>query len=229
MAFGDKLRQGFQNWGKSFRDDKGLFQGGQSGQLGGRFQDFMGGLNDPYKSGQDASSTGYLTPQQPGGEGGYGTDLSRQFGLQDVIPGQGTQTMQNKFMGSDPRLNQDFAGARGQALNIDVSNPNEVREMQQRLIQQGYLPEGADDSIFGAQTEAAMRKLQGHMPMSDPTGMQGLLGYTDMLSGGGGGAALGPDLSQVVNPNNLSDSTAEITALAPGLDYPDVTANFEWK
>ena len=153
MAFGDRLRQGLQNLGSKLRDDKGLFQGGQYGQVGGRLRDWAESTRSPMGLGN--------TGQQ---------DLSSFYG---ATPGE------NIFAG-DEMVTPEFADARMQAATFDPSNPNEVRELQLRLIQQGLLPEGADDSMFVPQTEAALRQLQGQMPMQGG----GLLDYTPQMQSG---------------------------------------------
>ena len=175
----------FQKWGQKLRDDEGWFQGGERGRLFGRFQDKVDALNQGYKDKIDARGTNYYTPGETGPEGGYGTDLSRAFNIQDA-PRMGVKNPdQNVFTMGDQRMSHDFSTARQQALHFDPTNPNEVREMQLNLIKAGYLPDTQDaegnyvaaDSMFGPQTESALKLMQGHMPASDPTGAQGMLDY----------------------------------------------------
>jgi hypothetical protein len=150
MGLLSKIREAMTNQG-------GALQGGKYGRPLGRLQDAFEGMT---QKGRD-----------------YGTDLSRRFDLQDVIPGQGTQVDQNVFGENDPRANQDFTMARTAGMDVDPSDPNSVRSLQQRLITMGLLPQGADDAMFGPQTEGALRKMQSFMPMDDPTGQQGLMSY----------------------------------------------------
>ena len=161
MAFGDRLRARLQDIGAKFRDDEGLFQGGQFGRIGGRFKDFT-----------DSTRTTM---------GGDDTVASKTLsGLAGAAPGQ--NAMDRGYsplpVTGDPRQTTGFADARSLAATFDPSNPNSVREMQLRLIDQGYLPEGADDSMFGPQTEAALRKMQGHFDMNDPNNPQSLLDFS---------------------------------------------------
>ena len=199
MAFGDRLRAKLQDIGAKFRDDEGLFQGGQFGRVGGRVRDWM-----------DSTRTTM---------GGDDTVASKTLsGLAGAAPGQ--NAMDSGYsplpVTGDPRQTTGFADARSLATTFDPSNPNSVREMQLRLIDQGYLPEGADDSMFGPQTEAALRKMQGHFDLSNPNDPQSMLDYA--MHQWGGSADPVPDPSQVANPNNLSDPTAGITA--PDEIYP---------
>ena len=157
MGLLSKIRQ-------AMTDQGGAFQGGKYGRPLGRLQDAFEGMT---QGGRD-----------------YGVDLSGRFNTQDVIPGRGTQVDQNtwneegRFLeNADPRANQDFYMARTGGLDVDPSDPNSVRSLQQRLITAGYLPEGSADAIFGPQTESALRKLQSHMPANDPTGPGGLMQY----------------------------------------------------
>ena len=171
MALGDGLRKRLQGLGAKFRDDEGLFQGGQFGRVGGRFKDWA-----------DSTRTTM---------GGDSTVASKTLsGLTGAAPGQDVMGPGFHKLG-DPRQNTGFADARSLATSFDPSNPNSVREMQLRLIDQGYLPEGADDSMFGPQTEAALRKMQGHFDTNNPNDPQSMLDYA--MHKWSGGAAPGVD------------------------------------
>ena len=163
-------RNFWQRWGDKFRDDKGLFQGGDFGRIGGRFQDFL-------------DTTSAIQPradQTPGGVMLSNLANPNQPGVDVVTPG-GTY---------DPRATRGFADARSLATTFDPTNPNSVRELQLRLIDQGYLSGAQDaegnyieaDSQYGPKTEAALRDLQGHFDVNNPTDPSSLLGYTEYFS-----------------------------------------------
>ena len=197
-------------------DNQGIFQGGRQNRLFGRFGDKIDDFNKAYKMRQDASPTGFFQPGTVGGEGGFGTEMSRAFGLQDVDPIRGTDTMQNLFMKGDPRLNQEFVSARKMGLNFNPSDSNDVRQLQENLIAAGYMPPGSDDGVLGPQTESALRMMQGHMSMSDPTGLggvennEGLLGYTNFMN----------------NPPSVANMPMESAPMATGPEFgPKTLAN----
>ena len=166
MAFGDELRAKLQNIGAKLRDDEGLFQGGKFGRIGGRFRDWADStrvtMGDNTVAGETLSR---LTGAAPGKDiTGYVTaPTGKQFPINPMF--------------ADPRDNPGFADARALAATFDPSNPNQVRELQLRLIDQGYLPEGSADAMFGPQTEAALREMQGHFDINDPGNPQNLLDY----------------------------------------------------
>ena len=192
MAFGDSLRAKLQDIGAKFRDDEGLFQGGEFGRLGGRFRDFT-----------DSTRTTMGGPDSVGG--------STLSGLAGAAPGQ-------DMMMGDPRATTGFADARSLATTFDPSSHNQVRELQLRLIDQGYLPEGADDSMFGPQTEAALRKMQGHFDMNDPNNPQSLLDFSmDSIPAQSPDPVPDPNLSTGQNSLN---SAMSIMSMVPGLGTP---------
>ena len=166
MALGDGLRKKLQGLGAKFRDDEGLFQGGQFGRIGGRFKDWADStrvtMGDNTVAGETLSR---LSGAGPGQDitGYVTTSTGRQFPIHPKW--------------AQPRDNVGFADARALATTFDPSNPNQVRELQLRLIDQGYLPEGSADAMFGPQTEAALRKMQGHFDINDPGNPENLLDY----------------------------------------------------
>ena len=198
MAFGDELRAKLQDIGAKFRDDEGLFQGGQFGRLGGRFRDFT-----------DSTRTTM---------GGDDTVASKTLsGLTGAAPGQNAMNRGYSPLPvtGDPRQTTGFADARSLAETFDPSNPNSVREMQLRLIDQGYLPEGADDSMFGPQTEAALRKMKGHFDMNDPNNPQSLLDFSiDSIPAQSPDPVPDPNLSAGQNSLN---SGMSMMSMVPGL------------
>ena len=163
-------RNFWQRWGDKFRDDKGLFQGGDFGRIGGRFQDFL----------DTTSALQPRTDQTPGGVMLSNLANPNQPGVDVVTPG-GTY---------DPRATRGFADARSLATTFDPTNPNSVRELQLRLIDQGYLSGAQDaegnyieaDSKYGPKTESALRDLQSHFDVNNPTNPNSLLGYTEYFS-----------------------------------------------
>ena len=199
MAFGDRLRARLQDIGAKFRDDEGLFQGGKFGRVGGRFRDWA-----------DSTRTTM---------GGDDTVASKTLsGLTGAAPGQDVMDSGFPFLG-DPRQTTGFADARELATRFDPSNPNSVKELQLRLIDQGYLPEGADDSMFGPQTEAALRKMQGHFDLNNPNDPQNLLDYATHKWGGSA------DPSQAVTPDSsMAQRMSKFIGLPPGIDPEEETA-----
>ena len=182
MAFGDELRAKLQNIGAKLRDDEGLFQGGKFGRIGGRFKDWADStrvtMGDNTVAGETLSG---LTGAAPGKDiTGYVT-----------APTGKLATIHPKW--SQPRDNVGFADARALAATFDPSNPNQVRELQLRLIDQGYLPEGSADAMFGPQTEAALREMQGHFDINDPGNPQNLLDYAMHQKALGNAPTLDPE------------------------------------
>ena len=177
MALGDRLRARLQDIGAKFRDDEGLFQGGQFGRIGGRFRDWADTTRTTM-GGDDTVASSTLS------------------GLTGAAPGQDVMGSGFYKIG-DPRQTTGFADARALATTFDPSNPNQVRELQLRLIDQGYLPEGSADAMFGPQTEAALRKMQGHFDLNNPNDPQNLLDYAMHKFGN----APTPDPSAGTTPN----------------------------
>lgn len=117
----------------------------------------------------------------------------------------------------DPNVTQDLAMARDYATDFDPSNPNDVRTMQRRLNQAGYRDEEgnplAEDAMFGSKTEAALRQMQGNLPMG---GAPNLMGYAMDEVDPSGGQGLGD--SRVGKMRNLYD--------ASGMEPGDILKGF---
>lgn len=131
-----------------FLDKEGIFQGGKQGRAFGRIKDFL------------AKSVPESQMRET-----QGRRLTEAFGMPGGDMGGGVQSQtHNVFGGDDERLTPEFASARIAALDFDPSDPESVKGLQRKL---GVTVDGK----FGPQTEAALRSVQGQMPMNDPTSL----------------------------------------------------------
>ena len=147
MAFGDK-----------FTDNEGLFQGGRLGRFGGRFRDWWeDNTQDPYGH-RDRRARESLSKDM-------GQDMPATYPKTTVDKWhRNKETGQLRTYDKEMPLDQAAAMARSHALDFDVSNPDSVRILQQRLNESGYTDSEGNplevDSVFGEKTEFALRNLQ---------------------------------------------------------------------
>ena len=139
-----------------FRDDEGLFQGGQYGRVGGRILDAM---ESTVPTGREEELVG------------------RQLGKAFYVPQEekfpGVKDITSPFAEDDPRMTKDFSMARILALDFDPNDASEIERLQNRLNLAGY--KGKDgkklsvDGKFGQNTLHALRNIQKDMGVEDPT------------------------------------------------------------
>tara|TARA_R110002020_G_scaffold475448_1_gene710108 strand:+ start:1073 stop:1759 length:687 start_codon:yes stop_codon:yes gene_type:complete len=160
----------FDNLARKFSDDKGIFRGGSSGQPFGRIKDLLA-----------------KTVPEGRQEQNIGKQLTQAFGMSPERMGGAQDIGHSAFQEGDPRLTPEFASARTAALDFDPSDPESVKGLQKKL---GVTVDGK----FGPQTEAALRSVQGQMPMNDPTSLLGFAAQ-DAIPGTGTATNLANSMS----------------------------------
>lgn len=138
------------------RDDKGLFQGGDYGRVGGRMLD---ALDSTVAPGQEAETAGRT--------------LASEMGMEaDRLAPAADKVTYNPFPADDPRMTKDFSMARILALDFDPANEADVKQIQQRLKTAGYKGEDGKalevDGKFGKNSLHALRAIQSDMKKSEP-------------------------------------------------------------
>jgi|5B_taG_2_1085324.scaffolds.fasta_scaffold14831_2 hypothetical protein len=210
-----------------FTDNEGLFQGGRLGRFGGRFRDWWeDNTQDPYghrdrrareslssKMGTDMPETYTKTIIEPSTTMEPSSIPSNAYQANMGSMGQPTSRQgQLRTYDKEMPLDQAASMARSQALDFDVSNPDSVRILQQRLNESGYTDSEGNplevDSMFGEKTEFALRNLQNDL-QSQQFGFQNQPQAPSQLS----------TASNRI-PNNSTDPLGQFK-----LDYPDVAAN----
>ena len=141
-----------------YTDNEGLFQGGKYGRFAGRFRDWWeDNTQDPYGH-RDRRARERLSKDM-------GTDMPETYNKTTVDKWhRNKETGQLRTYDKDMPLDQAASMARSHALDFDVSNPDSVRILQQRLNESGYTDSEGNplevDSMFGEKTEFALRNLQ---------------------------------------------------------------------